>query len=172
MNNKKGVRNLAVAGLFTAIIFIVTGFLHVPTHNGYTHFGDAFIYLVASILPLPYAIVSSAVGAALADGSSGFVIWMPATIIVKSLTACFFTSKKDRIITKRNIIAIIPSLVVCACGYGFYEAAIITDKSIWSSLTAVLVTVPSYVIQVILSAVVYISIGIAMDKFNFKKRFK
>ena len=88
----KNIKLITLSGLFAAIIFILTAYIHIPSHNGYTHIGDAFIYLSASILPLPYAISASVIGAGLADILSGFAIWTPATIVVKLFVALLFTS--------------------------------------------------------------------------------
>ena len=68
-------RNLVTSALLAAIICLVTGYiLHIPTPNGgYAHIGDAVIYLSASILPLPYAIACSAIGAGLADLTTGAI---------------------------------------------------------------------------------------------------
>ena len=55
-------RLLALSGLFAAVIFAVTAYIHIPTGLGYTHAGDGIIYLAASLLPAPYAAAASAVG--------------------------------------------------------------------------------------------------------------
>ena len=47
---------MCLAGIFTAMVFVVTAYLHVPTYNGYVHFGDGFIFLAACMLPMPYSI--------------------------------------------------------------------------------------------------------------------
>ena len=65
------IRRLVLSGLFIAIIFVLTAYLHIPTAKGYIHIGDAMIFLSASLLPTPYAIAVSAIGGALADALSG-----------------------------------------------------------------------------------------------------
>ena len=47
------VKKLVLTGLFSALIFVFTAYIHVPTGSGYTHAGDGLIYLSASILPMP-----------------------------------------------------------------------------------------------------------------------
>ena len=115
------IKTLVLTGLFSALIFVFTAYIHVPTGAGYTHAGDGLIYLAASILPAPYAVASGVIGGALADGLSGYPVWIPATILIKAVTALFFSSKSDKVLTLRNILAIIPSLVVCVVGYSLYE---------------------------------------------------
>lgn len=165
------IKLLVLTGLFTAIIYVLTAYLHVPTIKGYVHIGDGIIFLAASILPAPYAVFAGAIGGALADGLTGFYIWMPATIIIKALTALFFTNKKATIINVRNILGIVPSLILCVVGYSLYEGIFMTEKLSWGAITAGFVQTPFYCIQIAVSSVLYIAVGIALDKIGIKKRF-
>ncbi len=49
------LRLLVTTGLFAALIYVFTAYLHIPSGAGYTHAGDGLIYLAACILPTPYA---------------------------------------------------------------------------------------------------------------------
>ena len=84
-----------MTGLFAAMIYVLTAWLHIPTGAGYTHAGDGLIYLAASMLPTPYAMAAGAIGAGLADGLSGFVVWLPGTIVIKGYN-CSLLFKKYR----------------------------------------------------------------------------
>ena len=53
---RKDLRLMCISGIFAALVFVVTAYLHIPTYNGYVHIGDAFIFLAACILPTPYAV--------------------------------------------------------------------------------------------------------------------
>ena len=165
------VKKLVLTGLFSALIFVFTAYIHVPTGSGYTHAGDGLIYLSASILPMPYAIASAVIGGALADGLSGYPIWIPATIIIKTLTAMFFTNKGDRIVTKRNLIAVIPSLIICVVGYSLYEGFVITKGLSAAGIIAAFTQTPAYLVQIAASTVLYAVAGTALDKAGFKRKF-
>ena len=71
------IRRIVLTGLFSALIFVFTAYIHVPTGAGYTHAGDGFIYLAACLLPAPYAVAAGMIGGALADGLTGFPVWIP-----------------------------------------------------------------------------------------------
>lgn len=158
-------RRLAFTGLFTAIIYVLTAFLHVPTIKGYVHVGDGIIFLAASILPTPYAIFAAAVGGALSDALSGYWIWVPATLLIKGFTALFFTSKGEKILTKRNFAALIPALILCVGGYGLYSGLII-----YHNIVAGFADAFANTMQTATSAVLYVVLGGALDKVGLKKR--
>ena len=85
------IRLLTLTALFAALIFLLTAYLHIPSANGYTHIGDAFVYLAGALLPPGYAAAAGTIGAALADLMTGYAFWAPASILIKALTACLFS---------------------------------------------------------------------------------
>ena len=161
MKNKK-IKRMCFSGIFTAIVFVFTAYLHIPSHTGYTHVGDAFIYLAACLLPLPYAMFVGAGGALLADCLTGFAVWAPASVMIKTGAVLFFSHKQNRILCPRNILALIPAWVFCIGGYYLYEA-LITGNFITPAAG-----IPGYITQSVLSTVLFISLAIAMDKLNVK----
>lgn len=166
------LRRITAAGLFAALIYVFTAYLHIPTGAGYTHAGDGLIYIAACILPTPYAMAAGAIGGALSDGLTGFLVWMPATIIIKAITAAFFSNKSDKILTLRNILGIIPSLILCIAGYSLYEGTIMAGGFSLAAITAAFGQTPAYCIQVGTSALLFISVSFLLDKSEFKKKFK
>lgn len=162
MKNQK-IRLMCLAGIFTAVVFVFTAYLHIPSHTGYTHVGDGFIYLAACILPLPYAMFVGAGGALLADCLTGFAIWAPGSIIIKTVAVLFFSRKNKKIISWRNILALLPAWAVCIGGYYLYES-LITGNFI-----APLSGIPGYITQSVLSSILFVAVGFAMDKLNIKQ---
>lgn len=167
--NSLKIRRIAVSGLFAALIYILTAYLHIPTGAGYTHAGDGIIYLAACVLPTPYAVAASALGGALADGLTGFVVWMPATIVIKALTALFFSNKTEKILCLRNLLGIIPSLILCVVGYSLYEGIVMAKGFSGAAIIAAFGQTPAYCIQVAASSVLFIVVAVALDKAHFKK---
>ena len=153
---------MCIAGIFTAIVFVFTAYLHIPSHTGYTHVGDGFIYLAACMLPLPYAMFVGAGGALLADCLTGYAIWAPGSIIIKTVAVLFFSRKSARIISIRNLLALIPAWAVCIGGYYLYEALIT------GNFVAPLSGIPGYITQSVLSSILFVVAGLAMDKLNAK----
>jgi uncharacterized repeat protein (TIGR04002 family) len=169
MKNKH-LRNIVISAVFAAIILVATGYLPrfpiLGGAGGYVHVGDTFIYLAASILPLPYAMLAGAVGGSLADALSGYMLWAPATFIIKALMALPFSSKGAKFITARNAAASIGAGLICTAGYYIYEAIFI------SSFTVALASAPFNLIQGLISTVLYLIAGFAFDRLNLKSRLE
>ena len=171
MSNKQ-TRLLALSGLFAAVIFLTTAYIHVPTGLGYTHVGDGFIFLAAAMLPRKYAIPAAAIGAALADVACGMGIWAPATLVIKTLTVLPFTSKQGKTLVLRNYAALLPAWLFCAVGYSVYEALILISDSLGAALATAFAQVPFYTIQIGIGAVVFVILGKTVDSthlFVFKR---
>jgi len=160
---KNNLKLVCVTGVFTAIVFVFTAYIHIPSYTGYVHVGDGIIYLAASVLPLPYAVFIGAGGAALADCLSGFALWAPGSAIIKAATVFFFCRKSEKILNRKNLIALIPAAVICVGGYYLYES-IVTG-----SFAAPLAGIPGNIIQSVLSSVFYLILGRAFDRLKIKK---
>ena len=163
MKNEK-IKLTCFAGIFTAIVFVFTAYLHIPSHTGYTHVGDAFIYLAACLLPLPYAMFVGAGGALLADCLTGFAIWAPGSVIIKTAAVVFFSRKGKKIISLRNILALLPAWALCIGGYYLYEALIT------GNFVSPAVGIPGYITQSALSTILFVIAGLAMDKLDIKSK--
>ncbi len=155
---------MCISGIFTALVFIITAYLHIPTYNGYVHCGDGIIFLAAAILPFPYSIIVGALGAMLADLLTGFAIWAPGSMIIKGLLALLFCCKAKKIITLRNLLMLLPAAIISAAGYYLYEVLIT------GSFIASLAGIPGSLVQAVASSIVFIVIGVAMDKYDIKRK--
>lgn len=136
-----------------------------PVATGYVHFGDALVYLVASVMGGPWAFFAAAVGEALADVTAGWVSYAPATLIVKALIALPFVlscKKSDKILTPLTALLTIPAGVITVGGY--FVADLIIDKAY------AVVNIPGNIIQAVGSAVLFIVIAAAFDAAKIKKR--
>ncbi len=158
------LRTMCLAAILTAVVFVFTAYLHIPSHTGYTHVGDGFIYLAACLLPLPYAAFVGAVGALLADCLTGFAIWAPGSVVIKVLAVLFFSRKAKRIVCPRNLLALIPAWAACIGGYYLYEVMLVGQ---WA---APLAGIPGYITQSVLSSGLFVAAGAALDQLNIKKK--
>lgn len=157
------IKRICISGVLTAIVFVFTAYLHIPSHTGYTHVGDGFIYLAACMLPLPYAACVGAVGALLADCLTGYAIWAPGSVIIKTVAVLFFSRRSQKIITARNLLALLPAALMCIGGYYLYEALLT------GNFLAPLAGIPGYITQSVLSSILFVLLGLAFDRLKLKQ---
>ncbi|MDR1049144.1 MAG: TIGR04002 family protein [Synergistaceae bacterium] len=165
----KNFFNLALAALFTALVFIATAYLpRVPigSGGGYIHAGDAVIYLAASLLPRRLAMAAGALGGALADVLTGFPLWAPFTLLVKAALVPFFTHLPEKFLCGRNVAALFAAFPVTVGGY--YAA----EWILTGSRVVPLASVPYNAIQAAGSAAIYALLAFHMDKAGLKKRLR
>ena len=161
-------RRLVLTSLFAALIFIAISFIHAPNPlGGIIHFGDAFIFLAAVILPFPYALPAAAIGAGMANLFLGIPMWAPFTVVIKPLMTLCFSSRGNTIFaTKRNLIAPFGAGLINLILY--YIAAII----LFGNWLAPLANIPGDLIQFAGSAALYFLISYAFDRMELKARLK
>ncbi len=114
-------RKLILSALFTALICAST-FIHIPAGSGYIHPADGVLLTGAFLLGPLYGTVAAAIGSALADIFSGYVLYSPATFIIKGLMALagyfVFCRKKTRLSV---VIASVIAEFIMVFGYFAYE---------------------------------------------------
>lgn len=165
-NQSKQIKYLTSSAVLAALITVMTAYIcHIPVgaNGGYIHFGDSLIYIAAVILPTPYALATAAIGGGLADLLTA-PMWAPATIVIKMLITIPFSNKSAKIVTWRNVIATVIAFVISGVGYYFAEALIFGTKA------AFLTSMSGSVVQSGGSAVIFVVLGIALDKIGFKRR--
>lgn len=123
------------------------------------------IYIVASTLGGPWALLASALGAAIADLSSGVAVYAPISAIVKVLIALpfvFVNKKSEKILTPLTICLTIPSGVITVLGY--YLGDLIVNKAY------AVADIPMNIVQAVGSAIIFAVISAAFDAAKLKKK--
>lgn len=164
----KTLKYIVTAAMFAAIIAIFTAYLfHVPitigSNTAYLHFGDAFIFLAASLLPPSFAVPAAMIGGGLADVLCGSAVWAPFTIVVKGAMAFCFTAKGQKILCKRNLLALLPCLVVTVSVYYLAEAVI------YGNWAAPVLSIWGNVVQIVGSGILYALLAAGCDRAKLKR---
>lgn len=106
------LRKIILTGLMTALVFLSTSVIKIPTINGYIHLGDGFIFLSVLLLGPFYGAFASGAGSMLSDLLSPYAQWALPTLIIKSLMALVMglvanhRSKKEAVISAATTIAV------------------------------------------------------------------
>jgi uncharacterized repeat protein (TIGR04002 family) len=169
MNKKRSnLHNLTLSGIFAALITIFTAYIgHIPVgiNGGYIHFGDGLIYLAATILPMPYAMLAGAIGGGMADLLTA-PAWTLATVIIKALIVIPFTNRSMRIVSKRNLAAPLVSYFISATGYYIAEALLFGTKA------AIVTSFSGSFVQSFGSMIFFLMLGTTLDRIGFKARME
>lgn len=155
---------LVLTAMFAAIIFVFTAYIfHIPFLTGYIHFGDTFIFLAASLLPAPYAVGASVIGAGLSDLLT-FPVWVGPTILIKGLMSLTLSSGTEKIVCKRNVLGLVLAYFVNVGGYYIATGILFQD---WMFP---LVRLGTDILPPLISSALYLMIGGVMDRLRLKER--
>lgn len=125
MNTK--TKQLVIAALMTALACVATMIIKIPSPlKGYINLGDCIVLTSGWMLSPVYGLLAAGLGSALADIFSGYVLYAPATFVIKGLMAiiAFFGF---RLLRKKlgnlpsRIISGIAAEIVMILGYFVFE---------------------------------------------------
>ena len=166
MKTKVNVRTqtLVLAGLLAAFTTVATLLIQIPTPTkGYVNLGDCFVNISAWILGPVYGGAAAGVGSALADVTSGYSVYAPATLVIKAgmavASAVLYVKLSSRIsgFAARIIAAVVAELIM-TFGYAAFESVL------YGSVSAAIPGIPANLVQGILGAVISVTLFEAVLK--------
>ena len=84
----KDLKKYVLSALFAALCCIATMLIQCPSPTGgYIHLGDGFVILSGIILGPIYGGLAAGIGSMFADIFTGYLVFAPATFIIKALAA-------------------------------------------------------------------------------------
>ncbi|MCX7842135.1 MAG: ECF transporter S component [Clostridia bacterium] len=117
---KSSIKKLAISGMLTALVFIVTKFAGFTAPFGYFNLGDSVVMAGAILFGGKIGFIAGAFGSALSDAlTPGFLIYAPITFFVKGLEGYIvglIASRKNESSLMR-ITAVIAGACVMIAGY-------------------------------------------------------
>lgn len=127
MKENKSTKQIVAASMLAALICVATMVIKIPSPlNGYLNLGDCVVLLAGWMLSPVYGLLAAGVGSALADLFSGYVVYAPATFVIKGLMALVAYYGFKLLHTKREVpvsrvVAGILAEVVMVVGYFVFE---------------------------------------------------
>lgn len=171
--NKK-LKKMVTTALFMALICVATMIIQIPMPmtNGYVNLGDAFVLAAAWILGSPWGIIAAGVGSALADLLTGYIHYVPGTLIIKALMAlaailCAKAFGQRTTLTKyvgRASGAALAELIMVAGYFGY--AYIIYDFNLSGAASSI----PGNLVQGVFGLIISVFIIFCLDKTGVLKR--
>lgn len=127
MSKRLSTKKLVITALLAALTCIATMIITIPSPlKGYINLGDCVVLSAGWMLPIGYGFFAAGLGSALADVFSGYVLYAPATFVIKGLMALvaglIFKAlhKKVKEDSSRIIAGVVAELVMIA-GYYVFE---------------------------------------------------
>jgi len=158
-NGKTNIKAICFTAIMAALVFVFTFTFKIPIGNGYTHLGDAFIFLSVYLLGGRKATFAGGLGAALADLVSGYTMWIVPTFTAKFLMAAVYCLIAELAFNRNLIGYVIGAVAGTIIHIGVYSLA-------WYLLfgkAAMLSALPTLTIQTIVGLAVA---GIFIAIFN------
>lgn len=85
---KRRTKTMVQTALLAALACLATMVFRLPSPTGgYLNLGDAVVLLGAYLMGPLYGAVAAGIGSMLADGLSGYVAYMPGTLVIKAAMA-------------------------------------------------------------------------------------
>lgn len=122
MQNNK-VKKLVLSAVLAAITCAATAAFSFPLPgNGFANLGDCFVIICGGLIGSWWGAAAAAVGSALADIILTYVLYAPATFIIKGLMALvvFLIVRKSGSIV-RIVIAAVSAEIIMVLGYFVFE---------------------------------------------------
>lgn len=119
------IRKIVFSSFFAALCCVLTMIIKIPSlKGGYVNLGDAAVLASGYFLGGAYGFLAAGIGSALADVFSGYIVYAPATFLIKGIMALimWWLSKNDE---KKYLIAgaIVAEIVMCL-GYYIFEGVL------------------------------------------------
>lgn len=166
--SKTSTNKIVFSALFAALIFIGTQFIKIPLSIGYIHIGDTFILLAGYYIGGYYAVIASVLGSVLADVLSGYLIYAPATLIIKGLMAIIIIAFCKKTAKSKTLLFVLGSTLA--------EAAMILGYLIYDIIlygpSGIIVSLSGNVLQAIGGIVISTAVLLLLEKSKISKLFK
>ena len=152
-------RALVMTALLAALSCVATLVIRIPSPTGgYMNLGDTVVLLGAYLLGGAYGAAAGAIGPALADLVSGYIVYVPATLVIKAVMA-LIAAGIYHACGRRTWSLILASL--CA-GLWMVIGYWLSDGILIGSLAGSLAGVPSNLVQSALGIVASTALALAL----------
>lgn len=124
---KTNTRKIVSASMLAALCCVATMIIKVPSPlKGYLNLGDCVVLLSGWLLTPGYGFAAAGIGSALADIFSGYIIYAPATFLIKGFMAlivnfCFKKTHNKLGNTLSRLIGGVFAEIAMILGYFIFE---------------------------------------------------
>lgn len=172
---KFSVKQLTFAGLMMALVTVGTMIIRIPTPTkGYIHIGDSMVYLCGIFLGPFLGALAAGIGSCLADLFSGYLVYAPATFLIKAIDAMVIGYVYKKFVNKdtdniKKIIAFCISAILA--GMVMVGGYLIFETYLYGFPTAIL-SVIGNVVQAVGGVILAIPLVVTFEKIDLYNKIK
>ena len=108
---EKYIKKMVFSAIFITLVFVSTYIIRIPSPiNGYVNLGDGFVLASGWLLGPVFGPISAGIGSMFTDLLSGYSVYAPATLIIKSLDCLIATLIYD-CLKRKNIGVIVGGIL-------------------------------------------------------------
>lgn len=158
------VRSIVTTALLAALACAATMVIRVPSPTGgYMNLGDTVVLLGAFLLGPWYGALAGGVGSAMADALSGYMAYVPATLMIKAamaiLAGLLYRGLKEK--SGGIIFSAVVGEVPMVVGYWLFDALLL------HSFTGSAAGIPSNLVQAGFGVAVSVFLATALRKSGY-----
>lgn len=163
---RENTRRIILVALFAALACVATMVVQIPSPlGGYVNLGDCIVLISAWLLGPLYGALAAGIGSAGADLITGYVVYAPATLVIKAAMALIAHFSLRLLPTSRPY----GELLRYALAALIAEAAMVTGYFLYGALllggaAAALLTIPGNAAQGLIGAAAAVALIRALDK--------
>lgn len=164
-------RQIAIYGLFIALVYVATRFINIPgpTAGGLFHLGNVMSFTIAIVFGKRAGAIAGGVGMALFDLTSPYAIWTPFTLVIRVAMGYiigYMANKEEENNVKGfayTIVGIVVASLVMIAGY------YVTEAILYGNWLLPVESIMGNIMQCIVGSVIALPISVALQ-LGFKSR--
>ncbi|MEA4942066.1 hypothetical protein SDC9_142916 [bioreactor metagenome] len=158
------VRTIVTTALLAALACVATMVIRVPSPTGgYMNLGDTVVLLGAFLLGPWYGALAGGIGSAMADALSGYMVYVPATLIIKAVMAILagllYCGLKEK--SGGMLLSAVAGEIPMVAGYWLFDALLL--RSFVGSAAGI----PSNLVQAGFGVAVSVFLAAALRKSGY-----
>lgn len=156
INSRYKIKELALAGLFIAIVFVTTMFVNIrlpiAINGGLIHLGNVMLFTISILFGKKHGAAAGAFGMGLFDIMSGWAAWAPFTFIVRGVMGYIIGSVANSRGKKGNsfflnLFAIVLGSIWMIAGY------YVTEVILYGNWVVPVSSIPGNITQIVIGMV-------------------
>lgn len=166
--SKSTTKDLIETSLLTALVFVSTAFINIKlpilSSGGLVHLGNVVLFATAILFGKKKGAIAGAVGMALFDLSSGWVLWSPFTFIIRGIMGYIvgsitYSNNKNGDNFLVNTLAIFISGIWMIIGY------YITEIILYGNWISPITSIPGNITQILVGLILGLPLAKILKKY-------